>query len=256
MTKVVRLVVARPRRCCIPTCSRPTCRGSRRSPTRSRRASGRSRCSAPCRSRARRSSASASASAGSSSSSASSCRRSSSARATRRIPNQPAYARPVELDHPVDRLRAALPLLRPAARHRPALRLRRRLVRAADLPRERARHLVPAAHGRRDDARAAVDRAVAARAGGRVDGAVAPADRNAAWTPPAAVERRPQPRRRIARSGLDARGEDGVAGARRRRPGSCCVVGGRSRTRPCGTLPITREPRPTPRARASSQRAA
>ena len=43
-----------PRRCCIPTCSPPTRRGSRRSPTPSRPASGRKRCSAPCRSPARR----------------------------------------------------------------------------------------------------------------------------------------------------------------------------------------------------------
>ena len=66
-------------------------------------------------------------------------------------------------DHSVDRLRAALPLFRAAARHHPALRVRRRLVRAADLPRQGAGDLVPAADGRRADARPAVDRAVAPR---------------------------------------------------------------------------------------------
>ena len=56
-----------PRRCSTPTSWRPTRRGCRRSPTRSRRASGRSACSGPYRSRAPRSSAIGSASAGSSS---------------------------------------------------------------------------------------------------------------------------------------------------------------------------------------------
>ena len=57
-----------PKRCCIRTCWRPTCPGSRRSPTRSRPDSGKRRCSARCRWPAPRSSATASASAGCSSS--------------------------------------------------------------------------------------------------------------------------------------------------------------------------------------------
>ena len=100
----------RPRRCSIRTCSRPTCRGCRRSPTRSRPASGRSACSARCRSPAPRSSATASASAG--------CfivdrvRRPGDhlRRGTRAVSDAAVVCAPGRAHHSVDRLRSALRL--------------------------------------------------------------------------------------------------------------------------------------------------
>ena len=85
-------------------------------------------------------------------------------------PNQPSFARPVELLIPSIGFGLLYVYLGPPARYRPALHLRRGLVRAADFPDHRSRRLVPARDGRDDDARAAVDCPLAAPAIGRVDG--------------------------------------------------------------------------------------
>ena len=94
-------------------------------------------------------------------------------RRARAVPDAAVLRAAGRAHHPVDRLRPALPVFRPASGHRAALHVRRRLVRAADLHRAGARHLDSEGHGRRDDARAAVDRVVAARAGGALDAAAA-----------------------------------------------------------------------------------
>ena len=123
----------RPRRCCIPMCSRLTCPGSRRSPTRSRPGFWEE-----CLFRA--------------------VPLAGAAligdrfgkrglflvialhrpgdhlrRGTRAVSDAAILCAPGRAHPSVDRIRAALRLLRPAARHRPALRVRCRLVRAADL---------------------------------------------------------------------------------------------------------------------------
>ena len=136
----------RPKRCCTPTCSPRTRRGCRRSRN-SFQAGFWEECALPRRAaRGRRAHRrSIRAAAGCSSWSASSSRRSSSAPDTRRIRISPSFARPVELIIPSIGFGLLVRLLRSAARHHPALHLRRGLVRAADLHGERARDLVPAA---------------------------------------------------------------------------------------------------------------
>src|SRR5205823_10408831 len=96
------------------------------------------------------------------------------------------------VDPAVDRLRAAVPVFRSAAGDHPALHVRRRVVCAADLPRARAWRLAAEAHGRGDDAGAAVGGVVAPRSGGPLD---------------TAVTRRPE-------CGLDAASSRGTGGCR------------------------------------------
>ena len=64
-------------------------------------------------------------------------------------PTQPSFARPVELIIPSIGFGLLYVYFGLLPGHRPALRVRRRLVRAADLPVGRARHLVPEGDGRR-----------------------------------------------------------------------------------------------------------
>ena len=127
----------RPRRCCTPTCSPPTCRGCRRSPTHSRPGSGKSACSARCRSRAQRSSATRFGQRAALHRHRVRRPGASVRRGARALPDPAVLRAAGRADHPVDRLRLALRVLRPAPGYRPALHLRRRLVRAADLPRRR-----------------------------------------------------------------------------------------------------------------------
>ena len=147
--EVFRMVVARPKRCCIRTCSRPTRRGCRRLPTRSRRDSGRKRCSARCRSPAPRSSATASASARSSSSSRFIVQALIFGAGHAPYPGAAAYARPVELIIPSIGFGLLYLALRPAARHHPPLRVRRGAVLHPHSARRCARHLAPEDDGRR-----------------------------------------------------------------------------------------------------------
>ncbi len=135
---------------------------------------------------------------------ASSCRRSSLAPATRRIPTQPSFARPVELIIPsigfgllylyfgllpgivlhftFDVVWFALPIFLADA---PGIWLQQ-------------------AHGRGDDARAALGRAVAALPGRRWT-VLPPGERNAAWTPPPQPSPRGARRSRLSRFALRAR---------------------------------------------------
>ena len=89
-----------------------------------------------------------------------------------RAVSQPALVRPSRrTDSAVDRIRPALPVLRPDPRHRAPFHVRRGLVRTAGLHHRRAGHPVPAVHDRRADAGAAVGRPVAPLPGRRLDDA-------------------------------------------------------------------------------------
>ena len=90
-------------------------------------------------------------------------------RGTRAVSDAAIVCAPGRAHHSFDRVRTALRLSGSAPRHRPALRIRRRLVRTANLPVRCARHLVPESDGHRHDPRAAVGRLVAKTAVRRVD---------------------------------------------------------------------------------------
>ena len=117
-------------------------------------------------------------------------------------PAQPAYARPVELILPSIGF-GLLYLLRAAAGHHPALRLRRRAVRDPDPARRCAGHLAAEDDGRPVHPGAAVGGAGPAVQAGRWT-ELSPADRNAAWTPPAR-DRDGRRRRTAAARSSDAR---------------------------------------------------
>ena len=133
-------------------------------------------------------------------------------------PTQPSYARPVELILPSIGFGLLYVYFGLLARDRAALRIRRRLVRAADFPVGGAGHLGPATDGRRDDVRPAGDRPVAATAIRRVDRAVA----GATATKPGHHLRAPEPEPAapaIVQSGLSP-----GCGARGWRSARCSIV--------------------------------
>ena len=133
------------------------------------RDSGKSACSARCRSRARRSSAIGSASAACSLTIAFVVQAVIFGAGHAPYPTQPSFARPVELIIPSIGFGLLYVYFGLLPGHRSALRVRRRLVRAPDLPVGCAGHLAAEGHGHPDDVRTALGRAVATPAGRRLD---------------------------------------------------------------------------------------
>ena len=129
-------------------------------------------------------------------------------------------------DPPLDRLRPALPSLRPAAGHHPALRVRRRAVRHSHPPRGRAWYLGTEGHDCAVRARPVVDRARPARAGRTLGGALA--GRSQRCLGAAGHHRTRHRRLRSAAGGHRTTHPDGMAGDR----------GGRARGHRRGKLEI------------------